>query len=125
MRKCSVYVDEKTKDRLKALAKREGRNIINMLRVLVKGYSFNLLGEILFVQARRGGRLFWRRHWTRVRSQSGQNRIRRISGLGIGRIDGLERGKPPPVGGGFFCCGNEPLDTRWYLWYNGIKLTTR
>jgi len=53
MRKCSVYVDEKTKDRLKALAKREGRNIINMLRVLVKGYKQNDGAVAVLQQIRR------------------------------------------------------------------------
>lgn len=39
MRKCSIYVDEEMRDCLRALAKREGRSIVNMLRVVLKGYE--------------------------------------------------------------------------------------
>ena len=46
MRKCSVYVDEETKDRLKALAEQEGRSIINMLRVMVNGYVDGQLNSL-------------------------------------------------------------------------------
>lgn len=42
----SIYVDEETRDRLKTLAERESRSIINMLRVVLDSYDDGQLGSL-------------------------------------------------------------------------------